>query len=270
MNNMLTRAISGAVFVSILVLAILFSTNTFLVLFFILMLISVFEFSKMLNIKGLEPYLVSISIFCSAVFPQWEIPTIYTDTFSVILVLIVFIKHLFKENSEPIKELGNFLLCIGYACISYIFIIKIPFTNGNNSYESILILGVFVLIWSSDTFAYLTGVTIGKTKLLERISPKKTIEGLIGGILATMIIAYLISLKFTILLTYQWIILGALISVFGVIGDLIASMFKRQTGVKDTGKIIPGHGGIIDRLDSIIFAAPFIYLYLNFISENVS
>ena len=85
-----------------------------------------------------------------------------------------------------------------------------------------------------------------------------------------MIISYLISLKFTILLTHQWIILGVLVSIFGVIGDLIASMFKRQTGVKDTGKIIPGHGGVIDRLDSIIFAAPFIYLYLKFITENVS
>jgi phosphatidate cytidylyltransferase len=267
---MLIRAISGAVFVSILVLAILFSPSTFLGLFYILMLLSIFEFSKMLKIEGLEPYLISTTLFCSVVFQQWKIPTIYTDTLSILFVLSVFIKYLLKENSDPIKELGNFLLCIVYGCIGYIFIIKIPFTHGNTSYESILILGVFILIWSSDTFAYLTGITMGKTKLLERISPKKTIEGLVGGIVATMIIAYLISLKFTILLPYQWVILGAIVSVFGVVGDLIASMFKRQTGVKDTGKIIPGHGGIIDRLDSIIFVAPFIYLYLKFISENVS
>lgn len=267
---MLTRAISGAIFVSLLVFAILFDPSTFLGLFFILMLISIFEFSKMLKIKGYEPYLISISLFCSAVFPNWELPTIYTDSLSIIIILFVFIKHLFDEKSDAIKELGNFLLCITYASISYIFIIKIPFTNPTNNYDSVLILGVFILIWSSDTFAYLTGVTIGKTKLLERISPKKTIEGFIGGVLATMIISFLISLKFTILLTYQWILLGVLISIFGVIGDLIASMFKRQTGVKDTGTIIPGHGGIIDRLDSIIFVAPFIYLYLKFITENVS
>ena len=270
MNNILTRAISGAVFVSVLVSAILFSPTTFLGLFFILMLISIFEFSKMLNIKGVEPYLVSLTLFLSEILPHWEISTIYTDTLTILLILCVFIKHLLKEKTDPIKELGNFLLCITYACISYLFIIKIPFIKTSNSYESILILGVFVLIWSSDTFAYLTGVTIGKTKLLERISPKKTIEGFFGGVIATMIISYLISLKFTLLLPYQWIILGLIISVTGVIGDLIASMFKRKTGVKDTGKIIPGHGGIIDRLDSIIFASPFIYLYLKFILENVS
>ncbi|MEI6866216.1 phosphatidate cytidylyltransferase [Flavicella sp.] len=263
---MLTRAISGAVFVSILVFAILFNANAFLALFFIFMLISIFEFSKMLEIKGIEPYLLSISIFCSSIFPNWELSTIYTDTLSVLIVLIVFIKHLFDKKSDAIKELGNFLLCIVYTCISYIFIVKIPYTNQTNNYDSVLILGVFILIWSNDTFAYLTGVTIGKTKLLERVSPKKTIEGFIGGVLATMIISFLISFKFTILLPYQWIILGVLTSIFGVVGDLIASMFKRQTGVKDTGNIIPGHGGIIDRLDSIIFVAPFIYLYLKFIT----
>lgn len=270
MNNMLIRAISGAVFVSLLVFSILFSVNSFIALFFILMLISVFEFSRMLKIKGIEPYIISISIYCSAIFPQWDLPTIYTDIISILTVLFVFIKHLFSKTSDPIKEISNFLLCITYACLSYVFILKIPFTTTVYEYNGMLILCVFILIWSSDTFAYLTGVTIGKTKLLERISPKKTIEGLVGGVIATMLISYLISLKFTVILPFQWIILGLLVSTFGVIGDLIASMLKRQTGVKDTGKIIPGHGGVIDRLDSIIFAAPFIYLYLKFITENVS
>lgn len=267
---MLIRAISGAVFVSILVFSILYSASSFIALFFVFMMISVFEFSKMLNIKGGEIYLLSSSLFLSTVFKEYDIATIYTDALSIVIMLAVFVKNLFKTDTDVIKELGNFLLCILYSCISYIFIIKIPFTNQAHSYEAILILGVFVLIWSSDTFAYLAGVSMGKTKLLERISPKKTIEGLVGGIVATMLIAYLISLEFTILLPYQWIILAAFVSVFGVLGDLIASMFKRQTGVKDTGKLIPGHGGIIDRLDSIIFAAPIIYLYLKFITENVS
>jgi len=270
MNNMLIRAISGAVFVSVLVISILYSANSFLGLFFLLMLVSVNEFSKMLKVKGIEPYLLSVSLFLSAVLPLWDYTTFYTDALSVLIATFVFIKVLFKKNAQPLEELGSFMLCIAYACVSYLFIVKIPFTTHLSEYNGILILGVFVLIWSSDTFAYLTGVTIGKTKLLERISPKKTVEGFAGGVIATMLISYLISLNFTVLLTQQWIILGVIVSIFGVIGDLIASMFKRQTGVKDSGKIIPGHGGVIDRLDSIIFAAPFIYLYLKFITENVS
>jgi phosphatidate cytidylyltransferase len=270
MNNMLLRATSGTIFVSLLVGSILFSPNTFLGLFFILMLFSINEFSKMLKIKGPETYILCITLFLSAILPLWDITTFYADTLSILVILFVFIKHLFSIKSEPIKGISNFFLCIAYACVGFLFIIKIPFTTRDIIYENSLILGVFVLIWSSDTFAYLIGVSIGKTKLLERISPKKTIEGFVGGILATMIISYLISLKFTILETHQWIVLGIIVSIFGVIGDLIASMFKRQTGVKDTGKLIPGHGGVIDRLDSIIFVAPFIYLYLKFITENVS
>ena len=267
---MLIRAISGTVFVSILVASILFNQITFLGSFYILMLISVYEFSRMLNIKGIEPYLISTTIFCSTIFPYFNLPTIYTDSLSILIVLFIFLKHLIRERSESIKEISSFLLCTVYACLSYIFIVKIAYENHSHQYQGHIILGVFVLIWTSDTFAYLTGVTIGKTKLLKRISPKKTVEGFAGGIVSTMLVSYFISLEFTELLPHQWIVVGFLISVFGVIGDLIASMFKRSTGIKDTGNIIPGHGGIIDRLDSVIFAAPFIYLYLKFITENVS
>ena len=123
MNNMLTRAISGAVFVSLLVFSILFGPNSFIGLIFILMLISVFEFSRMLKIKGIEIYLVSISLFLSAIGKQNDIPTLYTDTFSTLIILSVFIKNLLKANTDAIKELGNFFLCIAYACISYLFIL---------------------------------------------------------------------------------------------------------------------------------------------------
>jgi phosphatidate cytidylyltransferase len=267
---MLTRAISGAVFVSLLVFSILFSPILFLGLFYLLMIISIFEFSRMLHLKNSGVYIIATLLYISSQLPIWDVTPMYTDILAVVGILSLFITSLFSKKSTPIKELGNLFLCLAYTCIPYIFISRIPYTNFNNSYEGILILGVFIMIWSNDTFAYLTGMSIGKNKLLERISPKKTIEGFIGGVLATLIVSYLIALQFDVLSTLQWMIIGILVSFFGVLGDLIASMFKRQTGVKDTGNIIPGHGGILDRLDSIIFAAPFIYLYLKFITEHVS
>lgn len=139
------------------------------------------------------------------------------------------------------------------------------------------IMGVFVLIWANDTFAFVIGKTFGRHKLLERISPKKTIEGFLGGLVGSICASLLI---FEYLSTHYistidnnalwiWISLAVIVSVFGTIGDLIQSKFKRQAGVKDSGALMPGHGGVYDRLDSIVYASPFIFAFLEVI-EYVS
>ncbi len=142
-------------------------------------------------------------------------------------------------------------------------LIQIPFING--IYRPEIILGFFILIWISDSFAYLVGSTIGKTKLYERISPNKTIEGAIGGLIAALISSHFISKYFTDITFISWMIVAAIVVVFGILGDLIESKFKREAGVKDSSNFIPGHGGFLDRLDSVIFAAPFVYVYLHII-----
>ena len=127
------------------------------------------------------------------------------------------------------------------------------------------ILGVFILIWTNDSFAFLVGTNIGKHKLLKRISPNKTIEGFIGGLIFTFIASFILAQQFTTLSLVQWIVIAGIVSIFGVLGDLIESMFKRQAGVKDSSNFIPGHGGFLDRFDSVIFAAPFIFIYLQLV-----
>jgi phosphatidate cytidylyltransferase len=117
------------------------------------------------------------------------------------------------------------------------------------------------MIWCNDTFAYLVGKSIGKHKLLERVSPKKTIEGFIGGIVFTLLASILISQFYTFFNVTLWIISALIISIFGTLGDLVESKFKREAGVKDSGNIMPGHGGILDRLDSAIFVIPFLYIF---------
>ena len=118
------------------------------------------------------------------------------------------------------------------------------------------------MIWSNDTFAFLVGKNFGKTKLLERISPNKTVEGFFGGLIACFVTGYIIAQYFKELSVIQWIVIAGLVGIFGVLGDLIESMFKRQAGIKDSSNLIPGHGGFLDRFDSVIFAAPFIFIYL--------
>jgi phosphatidate cytidylyltransferase len=126
-------------------------------------------------------------------------------------------------------------------------------------------VGIICLIWASDVSAYLVGSLIGKHKLYERISPGKTWEGTIGASILTVACSFLIHQLFPELALKHWVVIAVLVSVFGTIGDLVESMFKRQAGIKDSGKIMPGHGGILDRFDSLLFVAPFVYTYLTLI-----
>jgi phosphatidate cytidylyltransferase len=124
---------------------------------------------------------------------------------------------------------------------------------------------ILSIIWVNDSFAFLVGKNFGKNKLFPSVSPKKTIEGFLGGLIFSLIAAIIISkfnLDFSML---NWMVIGVIVSVIGTIGDLVESKFKRQAKIKDSGNIMPGHGGILDRLDSLLFAAPFVYLYINFI-----
>ena len=125
---------------------------------------------------------------------------------------------------------------------------------------------MFVLIWINDSFAYLIGSNFGRQKLFESVSPKKTVEGFLGGVFFSAIGSYFI-FKYTNNLEFSnWLIISVIISVFGTIGDLIESKYKRQANVKDSGNLMPGHGGLLDRLDSAIFVAPFIYLFLKILN----
>jgi phosphatidate cytidylyltransferase len=123
-------------------------------------------------------------------------------------------------------------------------------------------VGIFILIWINDSFAYLIGSNFGRQKLFESVSPKKTVEGFLGGVFFSAIGSYFIFKCTNNLEFSNWLIISVIISVFGTIGDLIESKYKRQANVKDSGNLMPGHGGLLDRLDSAIFVAPFIYLFL--------
>jgi phosphatidate cytidylyltransferase len=158
-------------------------------------------------------------------------------------------------------EKKKYIALIFYIISGFIFLTLIPIRDDGDK----IIIGMFILIWANDTCAYLIGKNFGKRKLLERVSPKKTVEGFIGGLAGSILAGFLIfnysqSLTLTI-----WFGMAVMASVLGTFGDLIQSKFKRQAGVKDSGTIMPGHGGIYDRLDSIIYASPFIYAILEIV-----
>ena len=282
MDETLKRGISGAVYVLLLLASILYSTESFLILFGIFLVISLFEFCNLIQVNKLIPI-----IFGSALYVLITLISNYDSTKSIdiqsldiillattLLISLKCIVFLFDNKNHKISNLSKYLYLLGYITLPFIFITKISF--GIKDYNPKIIIGLFILIWTNDTFAYIVGKSIGKYKLFEKISPKKTIEGFFGGLIFAIFAGYLISMylikpseQFRDKSILIWTIIAAIVGVVGTIGDLIESKFKRVAGVKDSGKIMPGHGGVLDRLDSVIFVAPFIFLFykiLNYVS----
>ena len=287
MNETLKRTISGAVYIALLVTSILFSTESFIILFGIFLVIATYEFSNLVKINKyfailfvslfyttvslISFYRIETESYISKLLKENILITINTDNlFSVLLVitLLVSIKSIvfLFDDTQIISKISKYIYLIGYIMLPFLFIVKISF--GIKDYNPKIIIGLFILIWTNDTFAYLVGKSIGKHKLFERISPKKTIEGFLGGVVFAAFAGFLISKlyiqpnpEFSSKSILIWMIIALIVSIFGTIGDLIESKFKRIAGVKDSGSIMPGHGGVLDRLDSVIFVAPVIYLF---------
>ena len=183
-------------------------------------------------------------------------------------IALVFIASftLFKYPNELYYDNGKLIFIVIYVFLSFSFALGLPMFNYYEKHFGWETFVLFTLIWSSDGFAYFAGRMFGKHKMAPKISPKKTWEGFAGGVICTLILGFFIEQNMPEL-RGNWILVGLLVSIFAPLGDLIESQLKRTFGVKDSGNIIPGHGGVLDRLDSFILCAPVVYLY--FIIENL-
>ncbi len=189
----------------------------------------------------------------------------FSEIMALSLILIAVIT-LFNYSKELYYDNGKLIFTVIYTALPFGFALGLPkFSSAENTF-SLEVFMLFVLIWSSDSFAYFSGRLFGKHKMAPKISPKKTWEGFAGGVILTLILGFFIE-KYFPELRGNWIVVGFLVSTFAPIGDLVESQLKRTFGVKDSGNIIPGHGGILDRLDSFIICAPVVYLY--FILEKL-
>ncbi len=272
MNETLTRSLSGLVYITVLISAIYFSDNglIFAGLMFLFAGISCWEFNNLLKINNSRSYFQLVII---AYFTYLTI-TGDTHTSSIVFLILAIgtsITHLFLTNNlfklKKVNE-NSILkqqLPLLYILIPFSIITLIP-SIVNNTYNPHIIFGILIIIWSNDTFAYLIGKNFGKRKLFEKVSPKKTIEGFVGGMIFGVISALIIAYTTSSLSIFHWIVLSIIISIFGTIGDLVASKFKREANIKDSSNLIPGHGGFLDRLDSLIFVSSFVYLYLQLIN----
>ena len=268
------RIISGLVFGGLFISS-LYTHVSFALLTFIFGIISTNEFNKLTNQKGIGYYIVFSIIYIYFALTEYLLNinnqpnSWFNDLKDTILIFSIFVSLFLLRDLFSTKNLISVLIkkyfrFIFYITSSFIFIYLIA--NFNGFYEPSIILGCFILIWVIDSFAYIVGKKFGMQKLFYSISPHKTVEGFLGGLLFCCISASIVSRYIDdSISTSNWLTMAIIVSVFGTLGDLIESKFKRESNVKDSGKIMPGHGGILDRLDSIIFASPYIYLFLKLI-----
>ncbi|HKL36266.1 MAG TPA: phosphatidate cytidylyltransferase [Salegentibacter sp.] len=267
MREAIIRTISGLLYVSILVASILSSEFIFISLFYLLGLVCLIEMQKLLHLKSYALYAVQALLFYLFSYLKFNQDATILLLFITIFVNLFLVKDLLVVRKIPVFEKKKYIIIIFYLISSVIFLTLIPTIEG--VFIPKLVVGIFILIWTNDTFAYIVGKNFGNKKLFERISPNKTIEGFLGGLVFSGIASFFI-FYYTQFLTFPiWLGLAIILSIFGTLGDLIQSKFKRQAGVKDSGTLMPGHGGLFDRLDSIIFSSPFVYAYL-YILDYVS
>ena len=270
MKELLKRTISGFVYASLFLLS-LKSQLAFIILIFVFGIICNVEFSRLVNQRSYVSYIIFALLYVYFTYFEYTLisNSFFDESKDILLVFSVFvliflIRDLFVKKNLPKFIARNYIASTFYLSSSFVFIALIPMFF--ESFNSGIILGVFVLASVNDSFAYAIGKNFGKQKLFESVSPNKTIEGFFGGLFFTCIGSYAISYFTDSSLTNSnWLFISIIVSVFGTIGDLIESKYKRQAKVKDSGIILPGHGGLLDRLDSIILASPFIYLFLIFL-----
>lgn len=261
-SESLTRSVSGSIYIALLIASTYFSETSFFIIFGIFLFIVSDEYCKLTKLTKYSKAIPLFNVVLFNAFCFWKIPEIISQIalcFSII-VSLYGVYFLFKKSKEKLNLFQKNIFNFGYILFPFVFLIKIPFLM--EKFTPFAIIGVFILIWVNDTFAYLIGKKFGKNKLFEAVSPKKTIEGFIGGLIFTLIFAFILSKSFLFFTFENWIIIAIIVSIFGTIGDLLESKLKRIAKVKDSGTIMPGHGGLLDRLDSVIFVSPIVYLYL--------
>ena len=283
MKNLMVRTLSGLVLVAVFVGAVLGSQWSFGALLLLILVGGQTEFYKLARETGLSPQrwmglAVGVLLFALnfIVFRQFSRSVtdeaggavLYLLLYIGLLLPTLFVCELFRRSATPLANLGATLLGVLYVAVPLSLLLYVPVLAGDGVWSPETVLCYIFIIWANDVFAYLVGMTFGRHRLCERLSPKKSWEGFFGGLagaVATgLAAAYALDANY-----WVWGGLALVASLSGVAGDLVESMFKREAGVKDSGQVIPGHGGVLDRFDALLLSAPYVFLYLLLVGRFV-
>ena len=272
MNNLIIRTLTGALFVSLLLISLWVGSYAFLLFFGAVVFIGTFEVVSLVSEKQKTWFALFCAFIALLIFLFFNgeklfcctfLPYKYLNNSYFLLFFIPIVGLFFGDISQKIKLIGAglcgaFMLSMSFTALTTIF-------SSPDGY--LLTMAFFCIVWTYDTFAYLVGSAIGRRRICEAISPKKSWEGACGGFVFAIVCGSIFFYFTNVLTLWQWIFYAVIICIFGTIGDFCESLLKRAFHAKDSGKTFPGHGGILDRFDSTIFAIPFVLLYLQIIKQ---
>ncbi|MBT3384232.1 MAG: phosphatidate cytidylyltransferase [Prolixibacteraceae bacterium] len=269
MKDLLKRLLSGVAIVTVILSGTLIHPFVFAIIFASLLFFTLLEFYRLVEVAGYSPQkkvglslgLLLFVICFSAVYGI--IPIRFCLLFIPFLILILLF-NVINKNTETIKNSAVTLTGFVYVVVPFSLLnfIVYPGFSGNSEFYPWILAGIFFIIWIYDSLAYVAGSMFGKHKMAKNISPKKSWEGLIGGAIFAIIMGILNAVLFQEISMLSWVVIAIIVVLFGTFGDLFESKLKRNLGIKDSGKILPGHGGFLDRFDSFLFAVPVIYVWL--------
>lgn len=271
-NNLTQRLITGILGSAAIIAGVSIGQWSYFIIFLVICLFTLLEFYKLVGLDGLAPQkaygtMCGVLIYIMSFFIEGRIPIEgkvipyhYYILLFPLMSCVYMIKLYKKFERKPFTNIAFTFLGILYVAVPFALLNVVVYEDGKYNYE--IILGSLLILWASDTGAYFAGTRFGKRKLFERISPKKSWEGFIGGAVLAMIFVFGLSYFLHSLSVQQWVIVGILIIVGGTFGDLIESLLKRSIEIKDSGDSLPGHGGFLDRFDGLLISAPFIAAYL--------
>lgn len=279
MKNLMVRTLSGLVLVAVFVGAVLGSQWSFGALLLLILVGGQTEFYKLARETGLSPQrwmglAVGVLLFALnfIVFRQFSRSVtdeaggavLYLLLYIGLLLPTLFVCELFRRSATPLANLGATLLGVLYVAVPLSLLLYVPVLAGDGVWRPETVLCYIFIIWANDVFAYLVGMSVGRHRLCERLSPKKSWEGFFGGIAGAVVMG-IVAARVLDGNMWVWAGLALVAAVSGVLGDLVESMFKRAAGVKDSGTLIPGHGGVLDRFDAMLLSAPFVFVYMLFV-----
>jgi len=275
LNNLAIRSITGFFFATIIISSCFAPIFWQICLYCLLMVLGLREFisffkkDSTIQIDSVSAYFLQILIYtiisCTYFFE------INTNLLWVLIPIIftVLLNELWRNVGQPLLNISALLFGVGYTLVPFLLIIRLGNLSEQQFMNFPLVLGMYLMIWTNDTFAYLSGSFFGKHPLFPRISPKKTWEGTIGGVLITILVSLILTWSTGELSITFWLVSALIIAPAAILGDLLESLFKRVANVKDSGILFPGHGGVLDRFDAVIFTVPFYYFWSWFYLEYI-
>lgn len=266
-SNLAQRVITALIGAIIIVGGSYYSEWAYFAIFAIIQTFTQMEFYKLSGLDGMLPLksfgtFVGLLIFTFTFLEEMKIiPIEYYFIVFPLVSMMFFIKLYKKSDKKPFTGIAYTILGIFYVAIPF-SLLTIAAFSVDNTFHFEVVIGSLLILWASDSGAYFAGTKFGKTKLFERVSPKKSWEGSLGGAFTALVVTYFLSKQFTVLPDWQWFCITTIIIIAGTYGDLIESLFKRSIAIKDSGQGLPGHGGFMDRFDGLLLATPFIVAFL--------